>query len=350
MMIHKLTIIQANVLDWGGSSNDANSGKGRYGTCCPEMDSKHLTISSLKTKTNTQLVWEANKEATAYTPHPCSILGPSRCSGAACGDGAGRYSGTCDKDGCDFNSWRMGDKTFTGNGLTVDLNKKVTVVTQFITNDGTASGTLSEIRRFYVQNGVTYANSVSKIAGIDGNAVNDNFCKQQKTVFGDTNDFATKGGLAQMSKSFASGMVLVMSIWDDHEANLLWLDSSYPTDGDVTKPGINRGPCATTSGVPAELEASVPNSSVTFSNIKIGPIGSTFKAPGGSTGGTTTVRPVTSSAAVTSSARPATSSAATGGGTVAKWAQCGGNGYTGATACVAGSTCTKVNDWYSQCL
>lgn len=33
-----------------------------------------------------------------------------------------------------------------------------------------------------------------------------------------------------MGKSMDNGMVLVMSIWDDHEANMLWLDSTYPTD------------------------------------------------------------------------------------------------------------------------
>ncbi|KAJ3531527.1 hypothetical protein NMY22_g8114 [Coprinellus aureogranulatus] len=31
-------------------------------------------------------------------------------------------------------------------------------------------------------------------------------------------------------------------------------------------------------------------------------------------------------------------------------AQCGGQGWTGATSCVSGYTCTKANDWYSQCL
>jgi hypothetical protein len=42
---------------------------------------------------------------------------------------------------------------------------------------------------------------------------------------------------------------------------------------------------------------------------------------------------------------------ATGTGPVAgMWGQCGGNGWTGATRCVAGSTCKKQNDWYSQCL
>ncbi|CAI6336163.1 unnamed protein product [Periconia digitata] len=37
------------------------------------------------------------------------------------------------------------------------------------------------------------------------------------------------------------------------------------------------------------------------------------------------------------------------GGTVAKYGQCGGSGYSGATQCESGSTCTKVNDYYSQC-
>jgi cellulose 1,4-beta-cellobiosidase len=35
----------------------------------------------------------------------------------------------------------------------------------------------------------------------------------EKTAFGDTNTFATKGGLAGMSSAAAAGMVLVMSIW-----------------------------------------------------------------------------------------------------------------------------------------
>jgi len=34
----------------------------------------------------------------------------------------------------------------------------------------------------------------------------------------------------------------------------------------------------------------------------------------------------------------------------AVWQQCGGQGWSGATTCVAGSTCTLQNDWYSQCL
>ncbi|KAJ7679372.1 lipolytic enzyme [Mycena polygramma] len=33
-----------------------------------------------------------------------------------------------------------------------------------------------------------------------------------------------------------------------------------------------------------------------------------------------------------------------------EWGQCGGTGWTGATTCVAGTTCQVINPWYSQCL
>ncbi|PVH97496.1 carbohydrate-binding module family 1 protein [Periconia macrospinosa] len=37
------------------------------------------------------------------------------------------------------------------------------------------------------------------------------------------------------------------------------------------------------------------------------------------------------------------------GGTVARYGQCGGSGYSGATQCESGLTCTKQNEYYSQC-
>lgn len=33
-----------------------------------------------------------------------------------------------------------------------------------------------------------------------------------------------------------------------------------------------------------------------------------------------------------------------------RWSQCGGNGYTGPTTCVSPYTCTKQNEYFSQCL
>ena len=42
--------------DWDGTS--ADSGVGKYGTCCVELD-----------------IWEANSISAAYTNHPCEITG-----------------------------------------------------------------------------------------------------------------------------------------------------------------------------------------------------------------------------------------------------------------------------------
>ncbi|CAE6384801.1 unnamed protein product [Rhizoctonia solani] len=246
---------EANVLDWKGSSNDANSGTGRYGTCCNEMD-----------------IWEGNSISTAYTPHPCTVQGQTRCSGSEC-------TSYCDQAGCDFNSYRMGVKNFYGKGYTVDTSKKMTVVTQFITADGTASGALKEIRRIYVQNGKVIQNSKTNISGMATfDSITEPFCTAQKTAFSDTNTFSQKGGYTNMGKAFDAGMVLVLSIWDDHAANMLWLDSNYPTDRPASQPGVARGTCATTSGVPKDVETNSPNASVTYSNIKFGDIGSTYSA------------------------------------------------------------------------
>nr|CDS82533.1 glycoside hydrolase family 11 enzyme [uncultured eukaryote] len=49
--------------------------------------------------------------------------------------------------------------------------------------------------------------------------------------------------------------------------------------------------------------------------------------------------------------QPTTTAGNTGGGNcAAKYGQCGGQGYTGATCCQSGSTCKYSNAWYSQCL
>jgi cellulose 1,4-beta-cellobiosidase len=315
----------ANSEGWTASSNDVNAGAGKYGSCCDEMD-----------------IWEANKISAAYTPHPCSVTEQTRCTGTDCGIGA-RYSSLCDADGCDFNSYRMGDTSFFGPGKTVDTSKPFTVVTQFITADGTTTGTLSEIRRFYVQNGKVIPNSQSTVTGVTGNSLTDTFCAAQKTAFGDQNIFATKGGLAKIGKSLAKGMVLVMSIWDDHTANMLWLDAPYPPSKSPSDPGVSRGSCSADSGVPATVESVSGGSSVTYSNIKWGAINSTFSA-----GSVTPPSGTTSTTSTTTGSQPTTSASNPGGG-ASKWGQCGGTGWTGPTSCIS-STCTVLNPYYSQCL
>ncbi|KAF7289745.1 Lytic polysaccharide monooxygenase [Mycena indigotica] len=90
------------------------------------------------------------------------------------------------------------------------------------------------------------------------------------------------------------------------------------------------------------------------------PIPTTYVQPGpavwtgGSSGGgvTTTNGGVTTTQAppTTTIKTSATVSATSAPGTVAQYQQCGGQGYTGATACVSPFKCTVVNTYYSQCL
>ncbi|KAJ8508421.1 hypothetical protein ONZ45_g9306 [Pleurotus djamor] len=58
--------------------------------------------------------------------------------------------------------------------------------------------------------------------------------------------------------------------------------------------------------------------------------------------GTTSTRPASSSAPPVSTQPPA--------GTIPQYGQCGGIGWSGATACISPYTCKALNDYYSQCL
>jgi len=100
-------------------------------------------------------------------------------------------------------------------------------------------------------------------------------CNKTKSVFGDFNDHEAKGGLKKMGESLKKGMVLVMSIWDDANAHMLWLDSTFPTD--KTSWGGPRGTCPTTGGVPSEVRAQSPGSHVKYSDIRTGDIDSTYQ-------------------------------------------------------------------------
>lgn len=252
---------EANSDGWQPSPSDPNSGAGKVGSCCAEMD-----------------IWEANSISGSYTAHPCSFDGQKACTGTECGDNASneRYQGVCDKDGCDLNPYRMGVHDFYGPGsqFKVDSTRPFSVVTQFLTHDGTDAGELSEIRRLFIQDNKAIPHPASNTPGTKPySSISDDMCDAFKSEFGDPNDFRKKGGLKQMGEALGRGMVLVMSLWDDHEADMLWLDSTPPGS---SGPGAARGSCPTTSGRPADVEARYPNSKVKFGNVRTGEIGTTF--------------------------------------------------------------------------
>lgn len=64
---------------------------------------------------------------------------------------------------------------------------------------------------------------------------------------------------------------------------------------------------------------------------------------------TTTRAPTSTFITVTTTKTTATSATPTGSGTVPQWGQCGGNGYSGPTACVAPYKCVALSAWWSQC-
>ena len=219
-------------------------------------------------------------EATSYTTHGCNVEGYYLCERPdECGD-VDRYGGVCDKDGCSYNPYKMNATTFYGRGaeFTVDSSRPFTVVTQFLTSDGTDSGDLVEIKRFYVQDGVVIDNAAVGYEEMPGehNSITDQYADDFTAFLGGMNDFANKGGLKQLGDALGRGTVLSLSLWDDAGSHMKWLDGLYPPDNDPNNPGAVNGPCPADSGVPDDMHVLYPDAFVTFSNIKVGTIGSTF--------------------------------------------------------------------------
>ncbi|KAI6091291.1 glycoside hydrolase family 7 protein [Hypoxylon rubiginosum] len=243
---------KANVEGWEPSTNDANAGVGPYGACCAEID-----------------VWESNAHSFALTPHPCSTNEYHVCETDNCGGtySEDRFAGKCDANGCDYNPYRVGNHDFYGAGKVLDTKSKFTVVTQFSDN---------KVTQFFVQGGKKIEIPAPKLDGFptDSSSITPEYCSAEVTAFGDRDRFTEVGGWDKLNAVWSMPVVLVMSIWDDHYANMLWLDSSYPPEK-AGQPGGDRGDCAQDSGVPSDVEASIPDAKVIWSNIRYGPIGST---------------------------------------------------------------------------
>lgn len=216
--------------------NNANI-NGEFGSCCFEWD-----------------LWEANALATQFAAHPCSVDGPA----VVCNNKDDNCH-QCDTSGCAWNHYRTGDQSYYGPGLKVNTNQKFTVVTQFLTNNGLDNGTLSEVRRLYVQGGKVIENNRFISGGnsqISFDSIQDDYCTLTDKAY------QTRGGDLDTGKSLDRGQVLAMSIWTNSDC-MSWLNS-----GDA-------GPCndcTTKEQVVAENQGAF----LEFSNIKYGQIDTTF--------------------------------------------------------------------------
>ena len=193
-------------------------------------------------------IWEANAVATQIAPHPCNHTGLYECTGEECA-----ANGVCDKNGCGQNPYGLGDHSYYGRNLQVDTNRPFTVVTQFPAENGT----LREIRRLYVQDGIVYENGPRNASSLD--SIDDEYCTKYNAE-----RFLDLGATAGIGGALSRGMVLAFSLWWDDGGNMNWLDSG------------NAGPCNATEGAPAVIRQVESNPTTTFSNIKWGEIGSTY--------------------------------------------------------------------------
>jgi len=221
------------------------------GFCCTEMD-----------------IWEANRQSSALTAHPCMSRGP--CSGSECHDGF------CDSSGCDVNSYRLGDVNFYGRGMAVDTNRPITIVTQFFTEDGTDSGNITEIRQMYLQDGKVISNPKPTLPGIATLSLSAEYCAAELSDFGQANIFQSKGALSEITSAFREGMVLTLSLWEDKSTEMRWLDSVKPMGG--SQPGDKRGRCNASENTVEYIDSHEASAYTKFSKIRYGMIGSTTTA------------------------------------------------------------------------
>ena len=248
--------------DGGAGANKLNTGGAAYGTgyCDAQCYTTPFVngVANLDGKgacCNEMDVWEANAPAIQTAPHACNQTGLYLCEGAEC-----QAQGVCDKNGCGYNTYTNGAKSFYGPGdaFVVDTTKPFTVVTQFPADAET--GKLKEIRRIYVQGGKVIPQAAVNVTGPPQiNYINEEYCSKTGAT-----QYQALGGMATMGDALSRGMVLTFSIWWDEGGSMNWLDSG------------KAGPCNETEGSPKAIIEVEKDPTVVFSNIKWGEIDSTY--------------------------------------------------------------------------
>jgi len=189
-------------------------------------------------------------------------------------------SSLCDQNGCGLNPFRYG----AGTDYQLDSFQVFTVVTQFHADSDT--GSLMNISRFYLQNEkrvdlptlyVVTPTDGSEYGPFRSPSITKDYCAD---IYDRWDGNVGDAPLAQMGKNMENGMVLAMSAWYDAETyvngvpaggeeqtGMSWLDGINQWGGHSVK----AGPCdADTADAGAHY--------ATFSNIRIGDIGTTLCA------------------------------------------------------------------------
>ena len=127
---------------------------------------------------------------------------------------------------------------------------------------------LSEIRRFFIQDNKVIPHPASNTAGRKPYiSISKNMCDAFKNKFGDPIDFRKNRGFNQMGKALYIGMMLFISLLDDHEVEILRLDS---TPSGLSRSCAARKICPTTSGRPFDVEYKYKKTKVKIGNVTTG--------------------------------------------------------------------------------
>lgn len=163
-----------------------------------------------------------------------------------------------------MNPYKMGFPRYYGRGdeFTVDTTRPFTVVTQFNADESDPT-TMVSYTRLYVQDNVVIEMPSVTVGGTPQNIMDDAYCTATNA-----SEYMRLGATEGMGASMDAdrGMVLVFSLWWDDSTYMAWLDGA----------SSGAGPCNATEGNPTVIQATEPDTQVTFSNIRWGDMGATF--------------------------------------------------------------------------
>lgn len=126
-------------------------------------------------------------------------------------------------------------------------------------------------------------------------------------------------------------------------------DINYPVPGPALIAGAVSSIAQSKSTATATATATPPgggSGSTPTTSPVITPVSSVTRLPQSSS---TTVKSSSTTLKTSTVAAPSTT-APPAGNAQTKYGQCGGSGWTGPTACAAGSSCSVLNPWYAQCV